>query len=66
MAASDAKLLLRDKFITCNSARAKYRVKAEFAKQVEDANVQKKRECAMTNGPPTYDEVNALFAASGV
>ena len=66
VAVADSRLLLRDKFIACNSARAKYRVKAEFAKQVEDANMQKKRECAMMKGPPTYDEVTTLFTASGV
>ena len=64
--ATDARLLLRDKFIACNSACAKYRVKAEFTKQFKGVNVQKKRNCAMTNGTPSYDEVNTIFQASGV
>ena len=59
-------MLLRDKFIACNSARAKYRVKAEFTKQYRDVNSQKKRICAMTDGTPSYDEVNTIFGVSGV
>ena len=66
VAAADSRLLLRDKFIACNSACAKYRVKAEFTKQFKGVNVQKKRNYAMTNGTPSYDEVNTIFQASGV
>ena len=66
MTASDARLLLHDKFIDTNSASAKKRVRDELRQHFKDDNVLKKRICPMTNGPPTYEEVTTIFAANGI
>ena len=62
----DPRLLLRDKFIASNSARAKYRVRADFIKQSKNLNVYLKKICALDDGLPSYDDVNTIFQANGV
>ena len=58
-------MLLRDKFTDTKGADAKRKVRAELGQYFDDLKVLKKRECPMTNGPPTYDEVVTLFGSNG-